>query len=119
MALKAADEAGANVTSLASQYNSAIELLDNASRLEKAGDMTTASALASQATSQFQTIIQQAQSLREAATAKKEEQTRFQSYVVPAGAVMVAVAAAAALLIYRKVRSRQFDELKIRIKENP
>jgi hypothetical protein len=114
--LKAADEAGANITALASQYNSALGMLDNATRLEKSGDNATTSALASQAENQFQAVIQQAQSLRDAAMVKREKDARLQTYAPPIGALIVAFAAVAILLIYRKVRSRQFGELKVRLK---
>ena len=116
--LKAADEAGANVTALASEYNSALGILDNASRLEKTGDTTTASALASKVENQFVAITSQAQSLRDAAMVKREEEATIQKCAVPIAALIFAFAAVAALRIYRNVRSRQFAELKVRAKMN-
>jgi len=114
--LKAADEAGANITALASQFNAALGLLDNGSRLEKAGDNGTASPLASEAESSFLTIIPAADSLRDAALLR-QQQTITDRYVsILVCALIVAVVAVALLQVYSRVRWRQFAELRIKPK---
>jgi len=114
--LKAADEAGANITALGVQFNVALGLLDNASRSEKTGDNATASALASQAESSFLAIIPAADSLRDAAVSKQQQEITDRYIGTPIAALIVAVAAVAALQIYRKIRWKQFTELRIKPK---
>lgn len=114
--LKAADKAGANITSLAIRFNEALGLLENASRLEKSGDNATASTLASQAENSFSSIIPDAQSLKDAALSKRQQDANLQLYLVPISALTVAVAAVAILVIHRRISSRQFVELRVRAK---
>jgi autotransporter adhesin len=114
--LKAADEAGANITALAGQFNVALGLLDNASRFEKTGDNATASALASEAENSFLAIIPAADSLRDAAVSKQQQEVTDRYIGTLIAALIVAVAAVAALQIYHKVRWKQFTELRIKPK---
>jgi hypothetical protein len=114
--LKAADEAGANVTALAAQFNVALGLLENASRSEKTGDNATASVLASEAENSFLAIIPAADSLRDAALLKQQQEVTGRYIGIPIAALIVAVAAVAVLQIYRQIRWRQFAELRIKPK---
>ena len=114
--LKAADEAGANITTLATQFNAALGLLENASSFERAGDNATASALASEAENSFQAIVPAADALRGAALSKQQQEIAGRRIVIPVFALIVAVAAVAMLQIYRRIRWRQFAELRIKPK---
>ena len=116
--LKAAEQAGANITSLVAQYNSALSLLDKANILAKAGNETGAAALASQADYTFIAVNTQAQSLREASTLKTGEEATLRNFSAPLVALGLAIVAVVALLIYRRVRDRQFSEMSIRVKTN-
>ena len=115
-ALKAADAAGANITMLSARFNSALDLLQNASNLEMAGDNGTASQLAAQANNSFLTIIQDSQSLRDSAISEHQQEATLQNASILIGAVVVAVATVVALTVYRRIQSRQFAELKFRVK---
>jgi len=114
--LKAADEAGANITTLAAQFNAALSLLENASRFEKTGDNATASALASEAENSFLAIIPAADSLRDAALSKQQHEITDRYIGILIGALIVAVATVAVLQIYSRIRWRQFAELRIKPK---
>ena len=114
--LKAADEAGANITTLAAQFNAALSLLENASRFEKTGDNATASALASEAENSFLAIIPAANSLRDAALSKQQHEITDRYIGILIGALIVAVATVAVLQIYSRIRWRQFAELRIKPK---
>ena len=114
--LKAADEAGANITALAVQFNVALALLENANRSEETGDNATASALASQAENSFLAIIPAADSLRDAAVSKQQQGVTNRYITILIAALIVAVAAVAVLQIYSRIRWRQFTELRIKPK---
>lgn len=114
--MKAADRAGANVTALAVRFNAALGLLEDASRLEKAGDETAASTQASQAEHSFLAITQDAQSLMNAAVSRRQQETTLRYVAIPVTALIVAGAAVALLIVRRRVQSRQFTELRIKAK---
>jgi hypothetical protein len=114
--LKEADEAGANITPLAGQFNVALGLLENASRSEKTGDNATASALASEAENSFLAIIPAADNLRAAALSNQQQEVTGRYIDIPIGALIVAVAAVALLEVSRRIRWRQFAELRIKPK---
>ena len=116
MELKAADEAGANITSLAGRFNVALGLLENASRFENTGDNATASALASEAENSFLAIIPAADSLRAAALSTQQQEVTGRYIDIPIGALIVAVVAVALLEVSRRIRWRQFAELRIKPK---
>ena len=115
--LKAADSAGANITILSVQFNSALDLLQNASNLERTGDNTTASQLAAKANNSFLAIIQDSQSLRDNAISERQQEATFKNASILIGALVVAVATVVALTVYRRIQSRQFAELMFRVKE--
>jgi len=114
--LKAADEAGANITALALQFNVALGLLENASRFEKTGDNATASALASEAENSFLAIIPAADSLEATALSKQQQEATGRYIGILMGALIVAVVAVALLEVNRRIRWRQFAELRIKPK---
>jgi hypothetical protein len=114
--LKAADAAGANVTILSARFNSALDLLQNASNLERTGDNTTASQLAAQANNSFLAIIQDSQSLRDNAISERQQEATLQNASILIGALVVAVATVVVLTVYRRIQSKQFAELMFRVK---
>jgi 4-amino-4-deoxy-L-arabinose transferase-like glycosyltransferase len=114
--LKAADEAGANIRALAVQFNVALGLLENASRFEKTGDNATASALASEAENSFLAIIPAADSLQAAALSKQQQEATGRYIGILIGALIVAVVAVVLLEVNRRIRWRQFAELRIKPK---
>ena len=115
-ALKAADAAGANITTLSGRFNSALDLLQNASNLERMGDNTTASELAVQANNSFLAIIQDSQSLTDNAISERQQEATFRNASILIGALFVAIATVVALTIYRRIQSKQFAELMFRVK---
>jgi hypothetical protein len=115
--LKAADAAGANITILSARFNSALDLLQNASNLERTGDNTKASQLAAQANNSFLSIIQDSQSLRDNAISERQHEATFQNASILIGALVVAVVTVVVLTVYRRIQSRQFAELMFRVKE--
>lgn len=114
--LEAADAAGANITTLSGQFNAALDLLQNASLLQKTGDNATASQLAGQANNSFLAIIQDSQSLRDNAISERQQEATLRNASILIGAVVVAIVTVAALTAYRRIRSRQFAELLFRVR---
>jgi len=111
-ALKVANDAGANVTALATRFNTALALLDNASN----GNQTGAPNLISQANSILVSIPTDAQNLGTAARAQRQETARVRTLAIPIGALVTAIIATAFAVVRRNVRARRFKELRVKIK---
>jgi hypothetical protein len=114
--IKVADTAGANVTQLAAQFNQALSLLRNAIKLDKTGDESKALALASEAQNSFQAITPESQRLRDAAVAKQEESSRLQILTIPIAALLIAIVTVVFFATFQRVRLKQFNELRIKLK---
>ena len=110
--LKAADYAGANMTSLALRFNTALELLERANKTNQ----TSSSELVSQANSLFESIPSDAQILKSAASSERQEAARVRMLVVPLEALIFALVAIGIVVVRRKVRARQFAELRLKVK---
>jgi hypothetical protein len=111
--LKAADEAGANITAVAEEYNAALGLIDQAERLESSGNHTGATSLVSQAVNTLQTIPPEAEKLRTDALSQQETTRRVKMAAIPIGAFAFALAVTAFLVIRRRVKFKQISEMKV------
>lgn len=114
--IEMADTAGANVTVLAAQFNQALSLLQNATELERTGNESEALVLASEAKSSFEAIIPESQKLRDAAVAKQEESSRLQTLSIPIAALIIAIVTVLLVATYQRIRLKQFNELRIKLK---
>jgi len=110
--LKAADDAGANISELAARFNTALELLDKANN----GNDTNTSDLIAQANRLLSSIPPDSQNLKSAATAGQQEAARLRIVRIPVGALIVALVAVAILVIRRKVQAKRFAELRVKVK---
>lgn len=114
--VKAADAAGANVTTLVFRFNGGLIPLDQARDLEAAGDETNAASAASEATSVFSSLIPDAQGLRDAATSKRQLEMRIRLLGVPVESAAVALAVVLLFSVVKWVQAKQLLELKLKIK---
>ena len=111
--LESADRAGANITSLAGQYNDALKLIDQAQHLDSSGDHTRAISLASQAARILQTIPPQTDKLRTEALTRQQTAARLQILAIPIEAVVVALAVTGLVVVRRRIRFKQISEMRI------
>lgn len=114
--LKSADRAGANITLLLGQYNTALNLIDQAQRLDSSGAHTRAASLASQAESILQAISPEAEKLRTDALSHQQTTARDRILAIPIEAFAVAVAITGLILIRRRVRFKQIGEMRVVVK---
>ncbi len=111
--LRAADEAGANITTLADQYNSALNLIDQAERLDSAGDHAGAASLADHAQAILQPIPLEAEKLRSDALSQQQTAKLDRLLAIPIGAFIVALTVVGFTVIRRRVRFKQIMEMRL------
>jgi hypothetical protein len=114
--LKAADDAGANVTILAGRFNAALELFQKAQALNRTGDGAKASLLASQANSSMLLLIPEAQELQQRAISQRQNGALEQVLIPLIEALVIAVVAVMLVSFRRWLESKQFNELRVRVK---
>jgi len=111
--LKSADQAGANITLLAGQYNVALQLIDQAQRLESSGDYNRATSLATQATNILETISPQADKLRTDAMSHQQTAATEQKLAIPIEAFAIALTATVLIAVRRRVKFKQISEMRV------
>ena len=114
--LKAADNAGANISALAERFNMALELLERAQALSRTGDQADALQLTSQANSSMSLLIPEAQRLQERAISQRQGEALERLLLPPIEALMIAIVVIVLANLRRWMESKQFNELRIKVK---
>ncbi len=107
--LKGADSAGANITALAGRYNTALNLIDQAQRLDRIGDHTDAASLDGRAESILQSVAPEAESLK----TNVSSQRLTRRVLVPVEAFTIALTMIGFVVIRRRVRFKQVTEMRV------
>jgi hypothetical protein len=118
IALKNASDAGANVSDLASRFNSALSVIDKQNMISTSGTESPASLQEMQAESSINSIIPPAQELAAKDTASQQTQTQRKPLMMGVEALAVAIAVVSILIIRRHVQSKQFRELIVKVEQS-
>jgi len=111
--LRAADDVGANITVLADQYNTALRLIDQAQRLDDAGNHTGAALVAVRAEGILQPIRAEAEILRIDALARQQTARSDRLWEIPIEAFIVTLFVAGFMVVRRRIRFNQIMEMRV------
>jgi len=108
-----ADRAGANITAVAAQYNTALGLIDEAQRLDESGNHTGATELAQRADSILNNTASSASELNADALAHQGIMRLEWQLLAPLEALAIAAIVIAIIAIRRRVEFNRMREMRI------
>jgi len=111
--LREADDAGANITALADQYNTALNLIDQSQRLDAAGNHAGAGLLAGQAEAILQPIPLEAERLMSDELSRQQTANTVRLLEVPLAALLVALFVVGFTIIRRRIEFKQAMEMTV------